>query len=87
MRWSHIAAAMMSVGLLCFAVYVIVVAATKYSSLGSIIAVLFYPVILFITAGFGLHNFAAIFIALFIVYLHRSNIKRLLNGNENKMNY
>ena len=72
------------VGLLCFAIFLIIVILTKYISLGSVIAILSYPLILNRMTGFGLHNWIAVFIALFIVYLHRANIKRLLNGTENK---
>jgi len=74
------------VGLICFAIFLIIVAGTKYVSLGSVIAVLIYPLILYVITGYGLHNFIAVFIALLIVYLHRGNIKRLLNGSENKIN-
>ncbi|MCL1858974.1 MAG: glycerol-3-phosphate 1-O-acyltransferase PlsY [Oscillospiraceae bacterium] len=75
------------VGLICFAVFLIIVAGTKYISLGSVIAVLIYPLILYKMTGLGLHNFIAIFIALLIVCLHRENITRLFNGNENKLVY
>ncbi|MCL2775821.1 MAG: glycerol-3-phosphate 1-O-acyltransferase PlsY [Oscillospiraceae bacterium] len=73
------------VGLTCFAIFLIIVAVTKYVSLGSVIAILAYPLILNRMTGYGAHNWIAIFIMLFIVYLHRSNIKRLLNGTENKL--
>jgi len=75
------------VGLICFAIFLVIVAATKYISLGSIIAVMIYPLILYIMTGFGPHNFIAVFIAFLIVYLHRENIMRLLNGSENKLAY
>ena len=73
-------------GLICFAIFIIIVAGTKFISLGSVMAVLIYPLILNRITGPGLHNLIAIFIALLIVYLHRANIKRLLNGGENKIN-
>ena len=72
-------------GLICFGIFLIVVACTKYISLGSVIAVLIYPLVLYKITGYGLHNFIAVFIALLIVYLHRENIKRLLTGSENKI--
>ena len=75
------------IGLICFAVFLTIIYLTKFISLGSVIAVLIYPVILFAAADFGLHNFIAVFIALFIMYLHRENIKRLRNGNENRLPY
>lgn len=72
-------------GLICFAIFLIIVAFTKYISFGSVIAVMVYPLVLYKISGYGLHNFIAVFIALFIVYLHRENIKRLLNGSENRL--
>ena len=76
---------------ICFVLFLMIVLTTKYVSLGSISAAVSLPVILFI-----LHNYfgkpvepvlmgLAIFIAVLIVYTHRSNIQRLLNGNENKI--
>ena len=75
------------VGLICLLIFIIVVAGTKFVSLGSIMAVLIYPLILNRMTGAGLHNLIAIFLALLIVYLHRANIMRLLNGKENKISF
>ena len=73
------------IGIICFAIFAAIVAGTKYISLGSIMAVLIYPLILNRMTGYGFHNLVAIFIALLIVYLHRANIQRLMNGTENKL--
>jgi len=75
------------VGLICLAIFIVIVAGTKFVSMGSIMAVLGYPLLLYRMTGVGLHNLIAIFIALFIVYLHRANIMRLLNGQENKISF
>jgi len=74
------------VGLICLAFFIAFVAGTKFVSLGSIMAVLIYPLLLNRFTGPGVHNLIALFIALFIVYLHRANIMRLINGKENKIN-
>ena len=58
---------------------------TKYVSVGSIIALLLSPFIMyFLGAPHAYIAYCAIG-AIYIVYLHRENIKRLLNGNENKV--
>ena len=75
------------VGLISLVFFVIIVAGTKFVSLGSIMAVLIYPLLLNRFTGAGLHNMIAIFISLFIVYLHRKNIMRLINGQENKLDF
>jgi len=74
-----------------FALFAIIVLGLHYLSLGSIFAALMYPVLL--SSMFPLvHGYpagapiilSAVFIAVFIVFKHRENIKRLQMGNENK---
>lgn len=58
---------------------------TKYVSVGSIIALVVSPFIMhFLGAPIAYVIYCALG-AIYIVYLHRENIKRLLNGNENKV--
>ena len=73
------------------AVFAIVLVATKYVSVGSICAAIAYPVFtpivqLFIIKGDGVlaNTLMASAIGLLIIYMHRPNIKRLMNGTENK---
>lgn len=69
-----------------FLVFLMVVFATKYVSLGSILAALSFPFFLYFV--FDNHSVAllglGIFASLFIIFTHRKNIVKLLNGNENK---
>lgn len=77
--------------LICLGVFVIVAAATRYVSLGSILASLTLPLVLFVQRFAMGGNVPAqllifsLFIPALIVYTHRSNLKRLLNGTENKI--
>lgn len=73
------------VGLIIAVVWGIITYATKYVSVGSIIALLISPFIMYL-----LHAPIAYVVycgigALYIAYLHRENIKRLIQGNENKV--
>lgn len=67
-------------------VFLIVAIPTRYVSLGSIAAAFSFPLFLI----FAFHETSTpilvlgIFASLFIVFTHRSNIKRLLKGKENK---
>ncbi|KAA3616729.1 MAG: glycerol-3-phosphate 1-O-acyltransferase [Calditrichaeota bacterium] len=77
--------------LICFVIFLLIVFTTKYVSLGSILAAVSLPVILFISQEIYnkpvepvLMGLAA-FIALLIVFTHRSNIQRLASGTENRM--
>lgn len=73
------------VGVIIAVVWAIITYTTKYVSVGSIIALLISPVLMFL-----FHTPIAYIIycalgAIYIVYLHRENIKRLIAGNENKV--
>ena len=66
-------------------VWGIITYTTKYVSVGSIIALLISPFVMyFLNAPAAYAGYCAIG-ALYIVYLHRENIKRLIQGNENKV--
>ena len=72
--------------LICITVFFIIVAFTKYISLGSVICALLMPVVLARIMGTAnLVIIPTVIICLIIVWKHRSNIKRLREGNENKI--
>ena len=58
---------------------------TKYVSVGSIIALLISPLLMFFFHAPIAYVIYCALGAIYIVYLHRENIKRLLAGNENKV--
>jgi acyl-phosphate glycerol 3-phosphate acyltransferase len=68
-------------------VFVVLVASTKYISLGSVMCMMLYPVLLNRIAGPGFSNIIAIMIAAFVIFLHRENIKRLSSGTESKISF
>ena len=58
---------------------------TKYVSVGSIIALCISPFLMyFLNNPIGYTTYCAV-AAIYIVYLHRENIKRLIKGEENKV--
>ncbi len=68
----------------CMAVFFILLAFFGYISLGSIAAAALLPVFVFIY-GEGMSVLAlAVVLAVFIIYKHKDNISRLINGTENK---
>jgi len=71
--------------ILCFAVWALVVFVWKYISLGSIVGAITFPILAFIFKEPWIFRILAIIVALFIVIRHKSNIKRLLKGEEPKM--
>ncbi len=78
--------------LILFLIFVLLVASTKYLSLGSIMGMLLYPVILnrlypYVNGGASEGAVVAIISilnAVLVIWLHRENLGRLLNGTENK---
>ena len=75
------------------AVFAIVVAITKYVSVGSITAAYAYPIFTIITQtmrgmeGVWQNALVAFLIAILITYMHKPNIIRLKNGEENKFSF
>ena len=70
------------IGLLVFAA---VVAKTKYVSLGSILGVLTFPILQIATSRNPAVITMSLVLGLLVLYSHRANIKRLLNGTESKL--
>ena len=77
--------------LIAVAVFVVIVALTRYVSLGSIIAIWTVPFLFALFEGVNFDGIVYIalgtVIAIFVTVLHRSNIKRLIAGNENKLKF
>lgn len=71
-------------------VFIVIVAGTRFISLGSMISALMFPVLLnrLDTAyPMGWFHLSAVIIALLVVFMHRANIKRLLAGKESKLSF
>lgn len=69
----------------CLAAFVVIVALTRYISLGSIVSSLTFPLLLFICyPDRTVFKVIALLIPLIVVVKHRANIIRLFNGNENR---
>ncbi len=73
-------------GVACFLIFVIVVALTRYVSLGSILlSIGLIPEILILYSGQWKIFVLTCLFTFFIVYRHRANIKRLMSGTESKL--
>lgn len=73
--------------LACTIVFIIVLLLSKYVSLGSMLAALAFPIVMIIPF-FNLHepmlNIFGVLIFIAVALTHQKNIKRILNGEENK---
>ena len=80
------------IGLICLVFALILIVLTKMVSVGSLAAAILFPVL---TLFLGKENYIvpgnyfiySIAIALIVIFNHRANIKRLLNGTENKLSF
>ncbi len=71
-----------------FIVWVTMIILTKMVSIGSILGAISLPIsILFIYSSESSYIIFGIIIALLVIFSHRSNIKRIIKGNENKMTW
>ena len=85
------------VALIAMATFILVVAITRYVSLGSIILVVIFAIGMIFQGEFSGTTLVgtelyelyglSIFLAAMAIYRHRANIKRLLNGTENKLSF
>lgn len=73
------------VGLLIAAIWSVITYISKYVSLGSIIALAFAPVLMYLFKEPIAYIAYCALGAVYIIYLHRENIKRLIKGTENKV--
>ena len=76
------------IGLILFALCIAIMLITRYVSLGSCIGAALFPVLV---AVFHTENTAFIIISVLIgalaIFKHRTNIARLVKGNESKLNF
>lgn len=76
--------------LVCIIVFAIVCALTRIVSLSSICCATAYPIATFVfrfvqkSPNLWIDTILAVFLAGIIIFMHRSNIKRLINGTEHK---
>lgn len=73
--------------LICLVAFIIIVALTKYVSLGSIIGGVLFPIMAYFNGEPPLLVAVGAFLAILIVVRHNPNIHRLLAGNEKKLNF
>jgi glycerol-3-phosphate acyltransferase PlsY len=66
-------------------IWLVLVMTTRYVSLGSIIGSISLPFVIYFTGFSRPHVIFGVLLSLFVMYTHRANIKRLLNGEENRM--
>jgi glycerol-3-phosphate acyltransferase PlsY len=78
-------------GVICLVVFLVVLLTARYVSVSSMTAAISLPIVILILNNFFNYSISkelfyfAIFMAVLIVFTHRSNIKRLIRGEENRI--
>lgn len=79
------------IGLICLVFALLLMALTRFVSLGSVAAAILFPVLtIFITSNYlvpGNYIVFGIILAALVIFNHRENVKRLLEGKENKLSF
>jgi glycerol-3-phosphate acyltransferase PlsY len=71
---------------ICLPLFVLIVAITRYVSVGSLFVAVFFPVWIAVRHPGDLHMLIVSLVFMALAFIkHRSNIKRLINGTENKI--
>ncbi len=73
---------------ICLLLFMIVFIISKYVSLGAITAAVAFPLIIifYFKTDFLWLDLFSVFLSAAVIFAHRKNIKRLLSGEESKMN-
>lgn len=73
--------------LVCLACFILVVAVTRYVSLGSMVGGAAFPIVTWIMGEPLFLVLTAALLAILIIFRHSSNIRRLLEGSEKKLSF
>ena len=75
------------IALVCWSLFAVLWLTTRYVSLGSVSAAAVFPVMTHLVFGDAFATAFSVLIAALVLFAHRENIKRLLNGTENKFRF
>ena len=73
------------IGLAVLAVWIAVVASTRYSSLGAIVAAIFAPAATWYVFGTGPYFLATLAMGAILLWRHEANIRKLAHGEERRI--
>ena len=75
-------------GLLCLLFALLLMALTRMVSVGSVAAAVLFPLAILFLDGFNITKLVcSALLAAFVIYNHRTNIQRILNGTENRLSF
>ncbi len=80
------------IGLICLLFAIVIMALTRMVSVGSILAAILFPILTIFIGDYYIVSGAnyivfGILLASFVIFLHRANIKRIMEGKENRLSF
>lgn len=75
------------IALILLAIFIVIVAVTRYVSLGSIVIAVLYPVFIFVFHRSIILTAIALVFTVIVITAHRENIKKLVTHTENKIKF
>ena len=81
------------IGLLCLVFALVIMAITRMVSAGSVTAAILFPILTLFKVGekffivSGNYFIFSIILAIIVIFNHRENVKRILEGKENKLSF
>lgn len=75
------------IGLICLVFALVIIIATRWVSLGSIMAATLFPILTIFMADSFWAKVISIIMALLVIFNHRTNLKRLKDGTESKISF
>lgn len=75
------------IALILLAIFIVIVAVTRYVSLGSIVMAVLYPVLIFVFHRSIILSIIALVFTIIVITAHRGNIKKLINHTESKIKF
>ena len=75
------------IGLICLVFALVIIIATRWVSLGSIMAATLFPILtIFMTDSF-FAKVISVIMGVLVIFNHRTNLKRLKDGTESKISF
>lgn len=74
------------IGLICLVFGIVIIALSRMVSMGSIGAAILFPILIIFLDG-TTYFIYGVLLAVFVIFNHRENIKRILDGTENKISF
>ena len=75
------------IGLICLVFALVIIIATRWVSLGSILAATLFPILTIFMSDSFFAKLISVIMAVLVIFNHRTNLRRLKDGTESKISF